>query len=74
MVAIIDQLLPDNSEPLTAATIVGGLLIIGAFLLLSWATYREMTEEKRRKYSIGAPEESSEEDFEAVIDEEPSRA
>jgi hypothetical protein len=24
-------------------------LIIGAFLLLSWATYKEMDEEKRRK-------------------------
>jgi hypothetical protein len=28
---------------------VGGLLIIGAFCLLSWATYKEMDEERRKK-------------------------
>lgn len=28
---------------------LGGLLIIGAFLLLSWATYKEMDEERRHK-------------------------
>lgn len=35
--------------PLSAAAIIGGLLIIGAFLLLSWSTFREMQEERRKK-------------------------
>ena len=50
IVAIVDQLLPPPlNSPLTSAAIFGGLLIIGAFLLLSWATYKEMDEERRRK-------------------------
>lgn len=50
IVAIVDQLLPPPlNSPLTPAAIVGGLLIIGAFLLLSWATYKEMDEERRHK-------------------------
>ncbi|KAF2126878.1 hypothetical protein P153DRAFT_296523 [Dothidotthia symphoricarpi CBS 119687] len=50
IVAIVDQLLPPPlNSPLTSAAIVGGLLIIGAFLLLSWATYKEMDEERRQK-------------------------
>ncbi|KAF2740233.1 hypothetical protein EJ04DRAFT_531287 [Polyplosphaeria fusca] len=50
IVAIVDQLLPPPlNSPLTPAAIVGGLLIIGAFLLLSWATYKEMDEERRKK-------------------------
>jgi len=39
---------------------VGGLLIIGAFLVLSWATYREMDEERRKK----SEEEVDESDIE----------
>ncbi|KAF1918470.1 hypothetical protein BDU57DRAFT_445961, partial [Ampelomyces quisqualis] len=50
IVAIVDQLLPPPlNSPLTPAAIVGGMLIIGAFLLLSWATYKEMDEERRHK-------------------------
>lgn len=50
IVALVDQLLPPPlNSPLTGAAIVGGLLIIGAFLLLSWATYKEMDEERRHK-------------------------
>jgi len=50
IVAIVDQLLPgDLKTPLTPAAIVGGLLNIGAFGLLSWATYKEMDEERRKK-------------------------
>ncbi|KAF3033403.1 hypothetical protein E8E11_003683 [Didymella keratinophila] len=50
IVAIVDQLLPPPlNSPLTSAAILGGLLIIGAFLLLSWATYKEMDEERRHK-------------------------
>lgn len=50
IVAIVDQLLPPPlNSPLTPAAIVGGLLIIGAFMLLSYATYKEMDEERRHK-------------------------
>jgi hypothetical protein len=50
IVAIVDQLLPPPlNSPLTSAAILGGLLIIGAFLLLSWATYKEMEEERRHR-------------------------
>jgi len=47
LVAIVDWLW--TGVPLSGAAIVGGLLIITAFLLLSWSTYREMSEERRRK-------------------------
>lgn len=50
IVAIIDQLMPPPLfNPLSAGSIIGGLLIIAAFFLLSWATYKEMDEERRRK-------------------------
>ncbi|KAJ9632166.1 hypothetical protein H2203_000569 [Taxawa tesnikishii (nom. ined.)] len=50
LVAIVDQLLPPPlNSPLSAAAVAGGCLIIAAFLLLSWATYREMDEERRKK-------------------------
>ena len=35
--------------PLSPAAIIGGLLIIGAFLLLSWSTFREMQEARQKK-------------------------
>ncbi|KAK6329681.1 hypothetical protein TWF696_003551 [Orbilia brochopaga] len=43
LVAITDNIL--FGRRLTAAAISGGLLIIAAFALLSWATWREMSEE-----------------------------
>ncbi|KAF2140650.1 uncharacterized protein K452DRAFT_230364 [Aplosporella prunicola CBS 121167] len=50
LVALLDQLLPPPLyQPLSAAGIVGGLLIIAAFLVLSWSTYKEMDEERRKK-------------------------
>ena len=49
LVALCDELLPEPlHNPLTLAAICGGLLIIFAFLLLSWATYREIEEENRK--------------------------
>ena len=49
LVALCDQVLPPPLySPLTGAAIGGGVLIIGAFLLLSWATYKEMNEERRK--------------------------
>ncbi len=53
LVALVDQLLPPPlNSPLTPAAVAGGCLIIVAFLVLSWATYREMDEERRK----GKPE------------------
>ncbi|KAF2725772.1 hypothetical protein K431DRAFT_280489 [Polychaeton citri CBS 116435] len=47
LVAVTDQLLPPPMySPLSFVAVVGGSLIIAAFLLLSWATYREMQEEQ----------------------------
>ncbi|MCJ1432730.1 hypothetical protein MMC27_002087 [Xylographa pallens] len=48
LVAIVDWALPGGTA-LSAAAIGGGLLIIAAFLLLSWSTYREMNEERRKR-------------------------
>lgn len=47
LVAIADWFLV--GQPLSAAAITGGLLIIAAFLLLSWSTYREMEEARRKR-------------------------
>jgi drug/metabolite transporter (DMT)-like permease len=47
LVAIVDWLL--TGIPLPAAAVVGGLLIIGAFGLLSLSTWREMREDSRKK-------------------------
>ena len=48
-VAVTDWLL--TGKPLSPAAIVGGLVIIVAFLLLSWSTYREMDQERRKRYA-----------------------
>jgi len=47
LVAIVDWAW--TGVPLSPAAIIGGLLIIAAFLMLSWSTYREMQEERRKK-------------------------
>lgn len=59
IVAIVDWML--TGVPLSAAAIVGGLLIIGAFGLLSWSTFKEMQEE-RRKREVDLIDEEEEED------------
>lgn len=59
LVAIVDWML--TGEPLTTSSIIGGLLIIVAFLLLSWSTYREMEEERRRKLADEGPDSESDE-------------
>lgn len=46
LVAIVDWLLTGDS--LSGASIVGGILIMVAFFLLSWSTYREMNEERKK--------------------------
>jgi drug/metabolite transporter (DMT)-like permease len=47
LVAIVDWLI--TNKPLSAAAIVGGCLIIVAFAMLSWATYREMDQERKKR-------------------------
>jgi drug/metabolite transporter (DMT)-like permease len=47
LVAIVDWLW--TGVPLSPAAVVGGLLIIAAFILLTWSTYREMAEDRRRR-------------------------
>ena len=61
LVALCDELLPEPlHNDLSAAAVGGGVLIIAAFLLLSYATFREMSEEKTK----GAEEMVEESDLE----------
>jgi hypothetical protein len=43
------------------ASIIGGLLIIAAFFLLSWSTYREMNEERKKNIEQDDVESDSDE-------------
>ncbi|THC96540.1 hypothetical protein EYZ11_003984 [Aspergillus tanneri] len=47
LVAIVDWF--RTGQPLSLASIIGGVLIIVAFFLLSWSTYREMNEERKKR-------------------------
>ncbi|KAL2075954.1 hypothetical protein VTL71DRAFT_897 [Oculimacula yallundae] len=60
LVAIVDWMW--TGVPLSPAAIVGGLLIITAFLLLSWSTYREMSAERKKKQIDLSDEDSSNDD------------
>jgi drug/metabolite transporter (DMT)-like permease len=61
IVAIVDWFL--TGKPLKQAAIVGGLLITGAFILLSWSTFREMQEERRKcEVDLMESDESERED------------
>jgi len=54
------------NSPLSGAAVIGGLLITCAFVLLSYATYKEMGEERKRRYSVGEmPESDSGQDTDA---------
>lgn len=46
IVAIADWL--RTGQPLSLASIIGGVLIIVAFFLLSWSSYREMKQEQEK--------------------------
>jgi drug/metabolite transporter (DMT)-like permease len=48
IVAIVDWFW--TGTPLSAAAVFGGLLIIAAFAMLSWSTWREMNEEERKRH------------------------
>lgn len=47
IVAITDWMI--TGEPLSGAAVLGGLMIMVAFLMLAWSTWREMAESQRRK-------------------------
>lgn len=59
LVAIVDWML--TGKPLSAAAIIGGILIIVAFLLLSYSTYREMDEERKKRLLDEGPDSESDE-------------
>ncbi|RDA88240.1 hypothetical protein CP532_0339 [Ophiocordyceps camponoti-leonardi (nom. inval.)] len=50
IVALADWFI--TGQPLSWAAIIGGSMIIVAFLGLSWSTYREMTEHEVRKLAV----------------------
>ncbi|KAI6784198.1 putative vacuolar membrane protein-like protein [Emericellopsis cladophorae] len=50
LVAIVDWFI--TGEPLSWAAIIGGTMIIVAFVGLSWSTYREMKEHEAQKLSV----------------------
>lgn len=62
LVAIVDWLLTGDS--LSSASIIGGILIIIAFFLLSWSTYREMNEERKKKLENDEAESDNDNDSE----------
>ncbi|RMZ91673.1 hypothetical protein DV736_g1112, partial [Chaetothyriales sp. CBS 134916] len=73
LVAITDWLI--TGKPLSAAAIAGGILIILAFAMLSWATYCEMSAEQKRR-ALEADEGKVYDDDEAMnlVDSEDSDA
>lgn len=50
LVALVDWFL--TGEPLSFAAIIGGIMIIVAFIGLSWSTYREMKEHEAAKLDV----------------------
>lgn len=61
LVAITDWRL--TGKPLSPAAIAGGCAIIVAFALLSWATYREMDEERRKREAEEGIDPEAEDDL-----------
>jgi len=53
LVALVDELLPEPMHnELSGAALVGGVVIIVAFVMLTWATFVEMNEERREKEAV----------------------
>lgn len=59
LVAIVDWI--RTGQALSFSSIVGGVLIMAAFFLLSWSTYREMQEERRKQLENDQVESESDE-------------
>ncbi|KAI9834311.1 MAG: hypothetical protein M1826_004237 [Phylliscum demangeonii] len=60
IVAVVDWFL--TGQALSAAAIAGGMLIVAAFVLLTWSTYREMYEARRKKLEDDIISEASDGD------------
>lgn len=61
IVALADWAL--TGQPLSAAAMLGGSMIIVAFLALSWSTYREMTEHEAQKLAVDLADSDDEGDL-----------
>ncbi|KAM5489719.1 hypothetical protein MaudMau93_003085 [Microsporum audouinii] len=59
LVALVDWKF--NHKALGFSSIIGGILITLAFLLLSWSTYRELDEERRKRLEYEGPDSESDE-------------
>ncbi|KAJ5553938.1 hypothetical protein N7513_003897 [Penicillium frequentans] len=59
LVAIVDWF--RTGQPLSFAAIIGGIFIMFAFFLLSWSTYRELSEERRKRLENDEVESESDE-------------
>ncbi|KAJ5578326.1 uncharacterized protein N7459_007290 [Penicillium hispanicum] len=59
LVAIVDWL--RTGQPLSLAAVIGGILIMVAFFLLSWSTYRGLQEERKRHLENDQVESESDE-------------
>lgn len=59
LVAIVDWL--RTGHPLAKSSIAGGVLIMVAFFLLSWSTYREMNEERKKNIEQDAASSDTDE-------------
>ncbi|KAK2068944.1 hypothetical protein P8C59_003558 [Phyllachora maydis] len=66
IVAVADWL--RTGEPLGPAALGGGCLIVVAFVMLSWSTWREMAEEERKREVDGAGAAAAEEEEEEEED------
>ncbi|KAK3365557.1 hypothetical protein B0T24DRAFT_536783 [Lasiosphaeria ovina] len=67
-VAIVDWFW--TGQALSAAAIFGGLLIIVAFGMLSWSTWREMTEDERKRRQVVDLSGDDEDDDESGKDDD----
>lgn len=59
LVAIVDWL--RTGHPLAKSSVAGGVLIMVAFFLLSWSTYREMNEERKKNIEQDAASSDTDE-------------
>ncbi|CAG9992606.1 unnamed protein product [Clonostachys byssicola] len=67
LVALVDWLI--TGKPLSWAAIIGGAMIIVAFLALSWSTYREMKEHEAQKLAVDLADSDVDEASDSTPDE-----
>ncbi|ODA80658.1 hypothetical protein RJ55_03617 [Drechmeria coniospora] len=61
IIALVDWVV--KGQPLSWAAIIGGSMIIVAFLALSWSTYREMMEHEAQKMAVDLTDSDEEGDL-----------